>query len=418
MDNRYHTACVRALQALQQRLPQLSSLNAKLKLSLGGAADSVSNAPTVLIDACEDGPARLTLVNDGGAEATDWDCHTRIDPFVLLRFINGQSEVRFAAIDASRMKSEGHEAVALLFGDILSGRSVEYPSCIDTTKETLPVPTEDLDQVLRDVEKWGYGFIANALKPDQLKTLQQRTNGQAQAEMEQGVSVHDGGPTLPNQRVYNLVSKGQEFIDLLHHPIIDKLVPEILNDDFLLYSYSANIAKPGGKPMVVHTDQLTIQPPHRSFPFGFNIMWFLTDVTEGNGGTRVWPGSHRPACAVKDLRDVEGSIFASGPAGTAMVFESRLWHATGAYSDQTGSRPVLLSFFVRSFLRTQENWFLQVPPEVLEGLDDRVKAMLGYKCAKGLGQVMGGRETGGRPSPAGSITSHPKEYIARLEPMA
>jgi ectoine hydroxylase-related dioxygenase (phytanoyl-CoA dioxygenase family) len=44
-----------------------------------------------------------------------------------------------------------------------------------------------------------------------------------------------------------------------------------------------------------------------------------------------------------------------GPAGTVLVFESRLWYATGPNRMTSGERPVVLLFFMRSFVRPQAN---------------------------------------------------------------
>jgi ectoine hydroxylase-related dioxygenase (phytanoyl-CoA dioxygenase family) len=71
------------------------------------------------------------------------------------------------------------------------------------------------------------------------------------------------------------------------------------------------------------------------------------------------------------------------------VFESRLWHATGPSIVKTGERPVILMFFMRSFIRQQENNFLSIRPEVEASLTDRVRKMLGFCTTGALGGVEG-----------------------------
>ena len=141
--------------------------------------------------------------------------------------------------------------------------------------------------------------------------------------------------------------------------------------------------------MMLHTDQVGIQPPVREIAFGMNIMWFLTDVTAENGGTRVFPGSHLGPIAPDDPFNIDGTVAAEGPAGTALVFESRLWHATGPNSMTEGERPVILMFFMRSFVRQQENNFLSIRPEVEATMSDRVRRMLGYMTDGAFGGVEG-----------------------------
>ena len=83
------------------------------------------------------------------------------------------------------------------------------------------------------------------------------------------------------------------------------------------------------------------------------------------------------------------TVAAEGPAGTALVFESRLWHATGPNEMTSGERPVILLFLMRSFIRQQENNFLSIRPEVEAKLSDRVRAMLGYQTTGALGGIEG-----------------------------
>lgn len=160
------------------------------------------------------------------------------------------------------------------------------------------------------------------------------------------------------------------------------MVPWLLGDYAHVHSYFANIARPGGEPMQLHTDQIAIQPPVRDIAFGLNIMWFLCDFTEANGATRVYPGSHRGHVAPTDIFHVDGSVAAEAPAGTAMVFESRLWHATGPNVHATEERPAISMFFMRSYIRLQEQNPLSLRDDVAPKLSERHKRLMGY-CSTG-----------------------------------
>jgi ectoine hydroxylase-related dioxygenase (phytanoyl-CoA dioxygenase family) len=101
----------------------------------------------------------------------------------------------------------------------------------------------------------------------------------------------------------------------------------------------------------------------------------LTDqieVTAANGGTLVMPGSHLGNQAPDDPWDVSDCVAAEGPAGTALVFESRLWHATGPNTEKGSERPVMLAFFMREFIRPQENFSLALRPDVYDSISDKV----------------------------------------------
>jgi ectoine hydroxylase-related dioxygenase (phytanoyl-CoA dioxygenase family) len=82
--------------------------------------------------------------------------------------------------------------------------------------------------------------------------------------------------------------------------------------------------------MFMHCDQRPVNPAIREVTLGANIAWFLDEVTEENGGTRVLVKSHQGRIAPRDMFDTDGTIAVKGPPGTALVFHSRLWHCTGA----------------------------------------------------------------------------------------
>ncbi|ETS81411.1 hypothetical protein PFICI_06413 [Pestalotiopsis fici W106-1] len=177
----------------------------------------------------------------------------------------------------------------------------------------------------------------------------------------------------------NIINTGDEFIDLLNLTLIDQVIPWYLGDHSIIYSYTANIARPGNVPVQLHTDQLSITLLTRDMAYGMNIMFYSEDITDENGATRVYPVSHLGNVAPSNIFTVEGPHPVEGPAGTTLVFESRLWHATGANGLSTGERPVILLFFMRSFVRPQENAYLTLRKDVEAKLPPRQKVFLGFR---------------------------------------
>ncbi|RYO81429.1 hypothetical protein DL766_004708 [Monosporascus sp. MC13-8B] len=278
------------------------------------------------------------------------------------------------------------------FADLLNKTHVTLlkgPEHFDLSK--LPRPTEDIEQIKHDLQEFGYGLVKNALLPSEVDIIRGAVLEQAAGEREAGVATFDGGPNGPNQRVWNLINKGDEFIDLLNHPLIDAIVPWFLGEHAHISTFSANIVHPGNVPMQLHTDQASKTPPHRHMSLGLNISFYLVDTVDINGATRVYPASHRGNVAPSDIWTVEGSIPAEGPAGTAVVFDNRLWHTTGPNRATEGplERPVILLHFVRSYVRAGENHYLSLRKEVEAKLPDRQKAFFGFRKIPGVGSVEG-----------------------------
>ena len=306
----------------------------------------------------------------------------------------------------------------------------------DWTYEELPQPTTDLDTLKSNIDEFGYCLIKDAIPAAQIAIACERLLEQAAAELQAGQAFEDGGAKQQwgaftdkdgnirrdafsakaggvNQRVWMLINKGKIFRDLLSQPDMRAAVGHVLGNDYLLSSYGANIAKPGGIAMNLHTDQWWMpEPIHRrpnpvpagsltrelsnrvddfpamiAPPVVVNVMWMLNDFTEANGATRLVPRSHlfgRRPDAERD-KDVV-SVPAEGTAGSAMIFDGRIWHGTGA-NISDGPRLGVLSTFAAPQFRTQANFTMATAPEVVAEADDDLLALLGFKIWNAYGRI-------------------------------
>ena len=327
-----------------------------------------------------------------------------LSPDNLVRLIDGQLDPR-SGFMFGQIKVSGQVGLAMRFCDAASGaqrRDAVFDPAI------LPKPVTDWARAKADLDRFGYCLVKDALTPAKTAALRKRLRDQADGEQAAGVATFDGGPGGPNQRVWALVNKGQEFIDLLDEPIIDAFVPDLLGDHSIIFSYSANIAGPGGRPQMLHYDQISVQPPVPDVMIGLNIAFFLDDVSDANGGTRIVPCSGEKGMAPDDPSSIEGTVAAEGPAGTALLWDSRVWHGTGP-NRTDGLRHVILLYFNRHFMRAQENWALSLRDDVKASLSDRVKTMLGFRVTNTLGGVEGPKE--------GALTERPANPVGRLGPV-
>ena len=270
----------------------------------------------------------------------------------------------------------------------------------------LPKLTRDLNQARRDLDDWGYCLIADVLSDHEFARLRERLVEQAAAEVEIGRATFDGGVGTPNQRVWNLINKGQVFRDLMVHPLVGEVMTHLLGPNFILSSLTANIAGPGGAPMFLHRDQGYL-PFHTPMPLVANIGWMLDDVSADNGGTRLVPRSHLSSEPLSNPNDIGQTIAAEGPAGSALVFDGRVHHGTGPNSSSM-KRHVLLSYFARFFMRQQENMFLSLDPEIEASLSDELRVRLGYRVCGTLGGVEGPIE--------GKLVRRPRHTLGELRP--
>ncbi len=260
----------------------------------------------------------------------------------------------------------------------------------------LPPLTTDFAEAARHLDEFGIARIADALDADELAALNARLREQAGAERAAGVAFMDGGGA--NQRVWNLPSKGRVFRDLLTHPVVRTFARHILGGDYLLSSHTANITGPSGAPMVLHSDQ-GFSPRQIEMPLTMNVMWMLVDFTDEIGATRLLPGSH--LVPGEPPRDWTSTVAGVGPAGTALVFDGRIWHGTGANTTADQYRYGVLTYFVRPWIRQQEQYLVSTPADVADELDDELQELMGLRTWRTLGGVQGPWGPGTPTTPQG-----------------
>lgn len=279
----------------------------------------------------------------------------------------------------------------------------------------LPEPTSDLDVAKRHMDKFGYCLLKDALGREEVDAIRSRLLTQLEAELERGVSRMR--PDDKKQLIRFLINKGQVFRDMIVHPGLHEMLRHVIGDAYLLSSYHAHVAHPGST-MAFHTDQFWMPPPttdrkqtlvkpgsitrsgNRGRHVGgeelmepntiapavtCNAMWMIDDYTAENGATLLVPGSHLSGRQPDPVLDSNANwVPATGPAGTAVVFEGRIWHTTGI---NTTDRPRigLSTNFCAPQFRPQENYLLGTLPVVLEEASPELLALMGFRAWQGYG---------------------------------
>jgi ectoine hydroxylase-related dioxygenase (phytanoyl-CoA dioxygenase family) len=182
------------------------------------------------------------------------------------------------------------------------------------------------------------------------------------------------------RHVSGLAGKSRTFAtEVMIHPLLMELCDIILGPSCARYQLNlAHLLErlPGATQQFWHQDELVwnlVPEPKPELQLASVIA--LVDFTADNGATRVFPGSHQwePGRYPTDHE----AVVAEMPAGSAILYLGSTFHGGGPHSGTEPRRGVHLSYTL-GWLRTEENNYLAVPPEVACGLPRECQEVLGY----------------------------------------
>ena len=197
----------------------------------------------------------------------------------------------------------------------------------------------------------------------------------------------DEEDALLQRRVWNLIAKGDVFVDMLLHPQIVASMQAFLGTEFIMGSSCASRLMPGFGGQEPHIDYpywdyyRTGTFPARtnaSFPLNCQATFLIDSFTEENGATAYLPGSQ------SDLRypgPTDGFFDhcerMTGDPGDAVLFYGATWHcAMPNRSDH--SRTGILVEFLPKFVKPIEDMLGALDQAFLDNAPPMLRQMLGF----------------------------------------
>ena len=180
---------------------------------------------------------------------------------------------------------------------------------------------------------------------------------------------------LKTQRVYNVLAKTRIFDDLIDHPRLLAILDRIFEPNYLLSQAQIININPGEDGQPLHSDDGFYKIPRPRPALGVAAIWAIDAFTAENGATDIIPGSHLWGDGTNATR--AQAIPCVMPEGSAVVFLGTLIHGGGANKTQK-SRLAFTNQYCAPWLRTQENFFLEIPRETVRTLRPTIQSLLGY----------------------------------------
>lgn len=231
------------------------------------------------------------------------------------------------------------------------------------------VPEDVVRADLEAVEAQGYVIIEGLLSADELDAIRKAT---APLLDTPGRNDFEG---LKTQRVYAVLAKTRALDRLVDHPRILALLDRLFMPNYLLSQLQIINILPGETAQALHFDDAFYPVPRPRPPLGAATVWAIDDFTPENGATSIVPGSH----TWDDARGPKASevIPAVMPAGSVVFYPGTFWHGGGANGTDL-SRLAVTCQYCEPWVRTQENYFLGTPLEVVAEVSEDIRRMLGF----------------------------------------
>ncbi len=231
-----------------------------------------------------------------------------------------------------------------------------------------------------EITQQGYTVVRDAIAPELVSELKDTlARFEDQQKMTFSNNDFEGFKTA---RIFNLLNYDQIFAQIPIHPNLLPVGEAILDQGLLLSSISAIAMHPGESVQPIHADTqlLNLTRPHVSISIA--CMVALSDYTANNGATRIIPGSHLLPDNPEYGAEFPDAIPVEFKAGSALFFDSQLWHGGGA-NNTSESRIGVVFAYCAGWTRPQENLLLGLSRERVQTLPRRLQELLGYSIYKG-----------------------------------
>jgi ectoine hydroxylase-related dioxygenase (phytanoyl-CoA dioxygenase family) len=238
-----------------------------------------------------------------------------------------------------------------------------------------------LPKALEGLRVLGYTLVEGVLQPGQVDATRGRMY-----EVQQAIRDDVGAERLESAGelgVLRLMAAYDEhFLSLLELPELLEIVDATVSPTAILHLQNGFILPP--QPEGNGRGGTFQQSFHRDFPryvngylCSVNTLLALDDFPKENGGTIVVPGTHQRPERPDDRFLEAAAESVECPAGSAIVFDSTLWHAAGV--NRSGhDRSGINQQFTRSFLKQQVDYVRALGDDLVGRQPDRVQQLLGW----------------------------------------
>jgi len=237
-----------------------------------------------------------------------------------------------------------------------------------------------------DLEHDGYCVLSGVIPPDAVARAREGLDGIFAAEAP--VAEERGWSNDRYRVAYALPAKDPFFVEFCAQDVLLDLARSALGSEAVVASCNGLAMTPGGRAQRLHIDQEESVAGPAVY---LHAVCALDDFDEGNGATRIVPGSHRIIHDPNDAERLEErAVPVTAPAGSVIAYDGRLWHAGSANRDGR-SRRAIHAFYARAWARPHWDFPRTIPGEISEAMSPERRRLFGYDATPRRFDVAGCR---------------------------
>lgn len=240
-------------------------------------------------------------------------------------------------------------------------------------------PQSEIDQQIEEIKLVGYTILADVLSPAEVERARAGIGSIYQKQIEEIGGREHLEAIGDTYTAMCLLAYDEFFLTLATKPRVIEIVERFLGDYYTLMLQNGiiNVPEVGDDQTAGywHRD-IGYQHFTSSRPLGITALYCIDHFHEETGGTYVLPGSHRAEAFPSEEFIRRHEIVVNAPAGSAIVFDSMLYHR-GGHNRSSQVRHGINNIYTLPLIKQQISL-----PKILAGRyadEPYLRKMLGYE---------------------------------------
>ncbi len=247
--------------------------------------------------------------------------------------------------------------------DMLRSMGIEPPAEA-AERHAKAVRDLGLEKNVAELEEKGYTIVENAFSHEMADRIRAGILAASEEDRGKGILTMGGDKGPTGKTVFRMVERGRVFEEAALNPVLLALMTSVLGHGLTISTFTAMIRPQGTPRLPLHSDNQFMPAPFSDWQHGATAVWYLEDVTEKSGASRVVPGStHRKRHPGLGEGEDE-SVPLEAPKGSIVMWVANTWHGNCA-REIPGERVTLHTAFTRMHMRPMERYD-SLPQEVLD----------------------------------------------------